>query len=66
VPGSAKIEIVLEDGTRQVQPNSVELYFNGQKVTAAVNKAAGGTTTSVVYDPPGRCVRIGQYGEAAL
>src|SRR4030095_6198997 len=54
VPGSAKIEIVLEDGTRQVQPNSVELYFNGQKVPAAVTKPAPGTTTSVVYDPPGR------------
>lgn len=54
VAAGAIVEVSIEDGTLQVQPNTVELFFNGQKVNASVAKPAGSSITTVSYNPPGR------------
>lgn len=47
----AVVRMDLQDGTSQVDGNSVKLSFDGALVTPAVTKV--GAVTTVVYDPPG-------------
>lgn len=53
VAGNATIDIVLADGSRQIQTSSVQLTVNGQTVSPTVAKAAGSGTTTITFDPPG-------------
>ena len=51
--GNAAVTIVLADGVTQVQPGTVQLFFDNQLVNATVNKPAGSVDTTITYDPPG-------------
>ncbi|MFO1501059.1 MAG: hypothetical protein U1G07_22160 [Verrucomicrobiota bacterium] len=52
VPATSALQIQLGDGdTVQVNPSSIELYFNGVKVTPTVAKT--NSITKIVFDPPG-------------
>ena len=46
---SAPVQIVLSDDDLQVGANSVQLFFNGPKVTPAVSKT--GRLTTITYNP---------------
>lgn len=50
---NAVINIVLSDSATQVQPGTVQLFFDGQSVNATVTKPAGSPDTTITYDPPG-------------
>jgi hypothetical protein len=47
----AAVRFVLQDGTTQVNTNTLQFSFDGTAVTPAISRAAGVTT--IVYDPPG-------------
>ncbi|HYE33684.1 MAG TPA: hypothetical protein VEH27_19850 [Methylomirabilota bacterium] len=48
---NAMIRVVVNDGTRQVVPGSIELIVNGQKVNPTVTKAPGSIATVISYTP---------------
>lgn len=50
-PADTTIQFTLTDGTSKVAPASIQLTVNGQSVTPAVDKPAGGSTTKVTYKP---------------
>src|SRR6185503_11659206 len=47
----ATVNITIQDGTTQVNTNSIQLTFDGTLVSSSITKA--GVTTTVAYDPPG-------------
>jgi hypothetical protein len=47
----AAISIVLQDGTSQVNTNSIQLTFDGSPASPSITKTGG--TTTIQYDPPG-------------
>jgi hypothetical protein len=47
----ANIRIVIQEGTSQIQANSIQLTLDGATIVPAVTKE--GRTTTIAYDPPG-------------
>ena len=52
VPTDANISIVIADGGTQLNPNSVLLTVNGQSGKPVLDKPAGSSETTLLYDPP--------------
>ena len=52
VASNTVIQIVLSDGSREVNTNSIQLSVNGQPVTPTISKPPEGIATTITYDPP--------------
>jgi hypothetical protein len=56
VAPTANIQVSIQEGSVSIDPASVQLFFNGQKVNPIVGKTkpAGPAAVTVFYDPLGR------------
>ncbi len=53
VSPTVTVRLTIEDGSTALDKTSVELSFDGVKVTHSLESSDNGKTNTVVYDPPG-------------